>query len=109
MRVSSVVNLLLHSLFKEVTVLFNNKTVSDPSNIYAYRSYLETLFNCNSDILKYRLKSVGWHKDKHDKMDEAEPKDNTELVERRKYCAESQDIVLIGSQHADVFDIDELI
>ena len=49
---SGVVNLLMHSLFKEVTLFFNNKTVSDPSNIYAYRSYLETLLNCNGDIQK---------------------------------------------------------
>ena len=42
-------------------------------------------------------------------MDEAEPKDNTGLVKRRKYCAESPDIVLIGRPHADVFHIDKLI
>ena len=81
---SGEVNLLLHSLFEEVTVLFNNKTVSDPSNIYAYRSYLETLLNCNGDIQKDRLKYEGWHNNKHDKMDEADSKDNTGLVERRK-------------------------
>ena len=68
---SGVVNLLLHTLFKEVTVLFNNKTVSNPSNMYADRSYLETLLNCNSDIQMFRLKSEGWHKNKYDKMDEA--------------------------------------
>ena len=105
---SGVVNLLLHSLLKEVTVLFNNKTVSDPSNMYAYRFYLETLLTCNDDIQKYRLKSEGWHKDKHNKMDKAESKDNTGLVERRKYCAESSDIVLIGRLHADVFHIRHL-
>ena len=106
---SGVVNLLLHSFFKKVTVLFNNKKVSDPSNMYAYRSYLETLLNCNGDIEKYRLTFKGWHNDKQDKMDEAEPKDNTGLVERRKYCAESPDIVLIGRPHSDVFHIDKLI
>ena len=47
---SGVVNLLLHLLFRKVTVLFNNKTVSDPSNMYAYRYYLKTLLNCNGDI-----------------------------------------------------------
>ena len=71
--------------------------------MYAYRSDLKTHLNCNGDIQKYRLKSEGWHKDKHDKMDEAEIKDNTGLVEHRKYCAESPDIVLIGRPHADVF------
>ena len=49
---SIAVNLLYHSMFKEVTVLFYNKTVSDLSNMYAYRSYLETLHNCNGDVLK---------------------------------------------------------
>ena len=47
---SGVVNLLLYSLFKEVTVLFNNKTVSNPNNMYVYRPYLKTLFNCNGEI-----------------------------------------------------------
>ena len=42
-------------------------------------------------------------------MDEAKPKENTGLVERRKYCAKSPDIVLIGRLHADVFHIDKLI
>ena len=67
---SSVVHLFLHLLFKEVTVQFNNKTVSDPSNMYVYRSYLETFLNCNGDIIKYRIKSERWHKDKHNKIDE---------------------------------------
>ena len=87
--VTGIVNLLLHSLFKEVTVQFNNKTVSDPSNMYAYRAYLKTLINCSGDIQNYRLKAEGWYKDTHDKMDEADPKDNKGLVEREKYCAES--------------------
>ena len=42
-------------------------------------------------------------------MDEAEPKDNTGLVERKKYCTESPDIVLIGRPHAEVFYIYKLI
>ena len=58
--VTGTVNLLLHSVFKEVTVQFN-KTVSDPNNMYAYRAYLETLINCSGDIQNYRLKAEGWH------------------------------------------------
>ena len=57
------VNLLLHSIFKDVTVQFNNKTVSDPSNMYPYRAYFETLINASHDAQKYRLQSEGWHKD----------------------------------------------
>ena len=42
-------------------------------------------------------------------MDEAIPRNNTGLVKRRQYFAESLDIVLIGFPHADVFHIDKLI
>ena len=49
---SGVVNLLLHSLCKEVAVYFNKKTVSNLRNMYANRSYLETILNCNADIQK---------------------------------------------------------
>ena len=58
---SGVINYLLQLLFKEVTVLFNNKTVSDSSNMYSYRFYLKTLLNYNADIYNYQLKSEGWH------------------------------------------------
>ena len=39
------VNNYLHSLFNEVDVFSNQKAVSPPSNAYAYRTYIETLFN----------------------------------------------------------------
>ena len=54
---TGAVNLLLHSIFKEVTVQFNNKTVSDPSNMYAYRSYLETLINSSKEIQKLQIEN----------------------------------------------------
>ena len=45
----------------------------------------------------------------HDKIDEADPKDNKGLVDRKKCRAESLEIVLIGRQHVNVFQIDKLI
>ena len=107
--VTGTVNLLLHSLFKEVTVQFNNKIVSDYNIMYAYRSYIKTLLNCSSDVQSYRLKAKGLHKDTYDKMDESEPKDHKGLLEREEYCAESPEVVLIGRPHMDVFHIDKLI
>ena len=107
--VTGTVNLLFTSLFKKVTVQFDNKTVSDPSKKYAFRAYLEILINCSGDLQNYRLKAVGWHKNTHDKMVKADQKDNKGLVEREKYCADSPEIVLIGRPHVDVFHIDKLI
>ena len=39
------VNNFMHSLFNQVDVFFNQKSVSPPTNAYAYRAYLETLLN----------------------------------------------------------------
>ena len=88
---TGAVNNLLHSLFKDVTVQFNNKTVSDPSNMYPYRAYLEKLINSSKEVQKYRLQTEGWFKDDYEKFDEDAPKDNKGLVAREKYCAESPD------------------
>ena len=41
---------LLHYLLLKVIIMKFNKTVSDSSNMYAYRAYLETLINCSNDI-----------------------------------------------------------
>jgi hypothetical protein len=106
---TGAVNLLLHSLFKDVTVQFNNKTVSDPSNMYAYRAYLETLVNASIDAQKSRLQTEGWFKDDSAHIDEDAPDANKGLVSRRKYCVNSSEFILIGRPHADMFHIDKLI
>ena len=62
-------------------MLFNFKTVSDLRNMYANRSYLVALLNYNVDIRNYRLTSEGWHKDKHDPMNEAKLKHKQNLSE----------------------------
>ncbi|XP_046752093.1 uncharacterized protein F54H12.2-like [Diprion similis] len=39
------VNNLLHSMFNQVDIFFNQKLVSTANNSYAYRAYIETLLN----------------------------------------------------------------
>ena len=70
---TGAVNQLLHSMFKDVIVQFNNKTVSDPSNMYPYRAYLETLINASKEVQKYRLQAEGWYKDDYETIDEDAP------------------------------------
>lgn len=38
------VNNLMHSLFKQVTLTLNNKQISPNSQNYAYRSYMEQVY-----------------------------------------------------------------
>jgi len=42
------VNHLLHSMFNQIDVYFNQKLVSPPNNAYAYRAYIEALLNYSS-------------------------------------------------------------
>ncbi|GFX18320.1 uncharacterized protein F54H12.2 [Trichonephila clavipes] len=42
-------NLFLHSLFSQVDVSLNDRVVSNSSNTYPYRSYIETLLNHGYD------------------------------------------------------------
>ena len=96
--VTGTVNLILHSLFKGVTVQFNNNIVSDPSNMYAYRAYMETLLSCSSDVHSYRLKAEGWHKDTYDKISELEPKTTRDFSSERSTAPRVQILCLLAAR-----------
>ena len=53
------VNLLLHSLFREISATLNDTLASDPNPLYPYRAYLETILNYNEETQKTRLLSEG--------------------------------------------------
>lgn len=103
------VNLLLHSLFSEMTMEFNNKVVTDPSSLYPYRAYMETLLNYGSDMQKYKLLTEGWVMDTEKKFDEVAGDDNKGFVERKKMAADSVEVELIGRPHLDLFQQEKLI
>ncbi|XP_057329809.1 uncharacterized protein F54H12.2-like [Microplitis mediator] len=46
------INNFMHSIFNQVDVLFNQKPVSTPNNLYAYRACIETLLNYGLDATK---------------------------------------------------------
>ncbi|XP_011630070.1 uncharacterized protein F54H12.2-like [Pogonomyrmex barbatus] len=43
------VNHVLHSMFNQIDVYFNQKLVSPPNNAYAYHAYIEALLNYSSN------------------------------------------------------------
>ncbi|KYN21923.1 Uncharacterized protein F54H12.2 [Trachymyrmex cornetzi] len=51
------VNHLLHSMFNQIDVYFNQKLVSPPNNAYAYRAYIEALLNYASPAKTSHLTS----------------------------------------------------
>jgi hypothetical protein len=56
------VNLLMHSLFSDVTVSLNEKLVSPPTSRYPYRAYIETFLNYEPAAKESHLTGVMWYK-----------------------------------------------
>ncbi|KAL6416888.1 hypothetical protein ACFW04_013111 [Cataglyphis niger] len=81
------VNHLLHSIFNQIDVYFNQKLVSPPNNAYAYRAYIEALLNYSSSAKTSHLTSCLWDADTLGRMDEpVESKTaNSALVRRAHY------------------------
>ena len=65
----AIINLPLHSLFREVSVEMNGKSVCEPNSLYPYRAYLETLLNYSKETQETRLLCEGWGRDTANYLD----------------------------------------
>jgi len=59
----SVVNNLLHSLFKQIDVFIGDKQVTLSHQTYAYRAEIETRLGISAEAKKSRLTACGWESD----------------------------------------------
>ncbi|GFT65681.1 uncharacterized protein F54H12.2 [Trichonephila clavipes] len=81
------VNLFLHSLFSQVDVSLNDRVVSNSSNTYPYRSYIETLLNHGYDSKTSQLTAELFYKDSDDG-----------LKKRTEFFKEIATVDMIGCQ-----------
>ncbi|GFX52937.1 uncharacterized protein TNCV_3228051 [Trichonephila clavipes] len=91
-------NLFLHSLFSQVDVSLNDRVVSNSSNTYPYRSYIETLLNHGYDSKTSQLTAELFYKDSDDG-----------LKKRTEFFKESATVDMIGCIHSDLFHQDRLL
>ncbi|XP_039311140.1 uncharacterized protein F54H12.2-like [Solenopsis invicta] len=104
------VNQLLHSMFNQIDVYFNQKLVSPPNNAYAYRAYIEALLNYASPAKTSHLTSCLWDTDTPGFMDEpVDSPTNQALVRRARYIQGGRALDLIGHLHCDVFNQDKFL
>lgn len=96
------VNLLAHSMFKQVDIYLNDTLITDSSNLYHYRSMIETLLSYGSDAKKSQLSLALYDKDKAGEMNNI-ANANTGLVNRRAFTSSSQVVPLIFKLHSDMF------
>ena len=104
------VNLMLHSMFREIDVTLNDTPASDPNSLYPYRAYLETLLNYSEEVQKNRLLTEGWVKDTAAQMAVTDLAGaNIGLKDRATRSATSTLMNLVGRPHLDIFHQGRLI
>ena len=109
-NIAALINLTLHSMFRIIGLELNGRNVGDSSQLYPYRSDLETLLNLSKEIQKTRLLSVGWTKDTSGHMGvTAVGGNNADLNTRATKFARTAVVELIGCFHLDVFQQERLI
>lgn len=97
------INLICHSLFKQCDIYLNDCLISDSSNLYHYRSYLETLLSYSKEAKESQLSLALYSKDTAGKTDDIAD-DNKGLVDRRKHFSKSKIVPVLGKLHADIFN-----
>ena len=107
------VNNWLHSLFEEVTVHLGDKVVSEASNAYPYRAYLETLLSMRNDTQETQSTTSLFYKDTAGHMDSRTSEDgvgrNTGLVTRGAFTNLSEPVEMLGRLHSDILFQDRFL
>ena len=95
------------TLFKDIEVKLNEKTITYSGSNYAERAIMETLLSFGKDASKSWLQSGLFYKDTPGKMDVADPTDaapNEGLKKRVGFTAESKLVVTRSKLHLDIFN-----
>ncbi|XP_063981492.1 uncharacterized protein F54H12.2-like [Diachasmimorpha longicaudata] len=108
------VNNFLHSMFNQVDVYFNQKVVTPPNNLYAYRAYIEILLNYGTDAKSSHLGMSLWATDSYGAMDSTvvaagDARNNNGLVSRQAFTNGGKAFDLLGHLHCDVFNQDKFL
>ena len=103
-------NLTLHSLFQEIIPTLGTTQANEPSNMYQYRSYMETVLNYSQETQETRLLTEGWVKDTAGSMAVTDLAGaNVGLRERATWFANSGVVEFVGRPHLDICHQSRLI
>ena len=96
-ELTAVSNNFLQSLFSQYNVIFNGVTITQASEQYHYRSYLETLVTYGTNVAESYLSYVYWYLDTGD-MYPSDPTAETLNTTSREFN-------LYGRLHSDICNV----
>ena len=109
-----LINNPLHSIIKQFSIRLNGTLITEQSDTYAYRAYLESLLNYNKSAKDTFLTSALFYQDTAGQMDQSNPmaagdNANKGLLERSKYTRISKTVGLIGTPFCNIFHTDRFL
>ena len=109
-----LINNPLHSIIKQFSIRLNGTLITEQSDTYAYRAYIESLLNYDKSAKETFLTSALFYKDTARLMDEpdpskAPPNRNLGLFTRSQYTLTSNTVGLIGTPFCDIFHTDRFL
>jgi hypothetical protein len=96
------VNLWMHSLFNDVSFSLNEKLVSQPTSLYSYRAYIETLLSYGPAAKESQLTGGMLYKDTPGHQDKTTAANNG-FKSRIALTAQSKSVQMMGKLHLDLF------
>jgi len=108
---TAVTNNFLHSQFSQCNVTLNGVNITQASEHYQYRSYLETLMTYGSDSASTHLSNAYWYLDTGD-LQPVDPSaetvtamTNKEFILCWKRISASREVQLFGRLHSDICNV----
>ena len=108
---TGVTNNLLHSLFSQCTVVLNGTTITQSSEHYNYRSYLDTLLTYRTDDAATHLTNAYLYRDTGDILQCIPTSATVSTVTNRDFFTRgdkliaSKELHLFGRLHSDLFNV----
>jgi len=104
-------NNFLHSLLSQCNVTLNSVTITQESEHYHYRSYLETLMTYGTEAAATNLSKPYWYLDTGDMLLSEPSAENLtatahrEFINRWKRFSASREVQLFGRLHSDMYNV----
>lgn len=95
------VNLMLHSLFQDVTLKFNDTVVQGGDQLYGYKAIINSLLLFDKGTKDTQLRLAGYCKDRAGLF---EDKSNSGFIERARWIAGGKELELMGGLHLDMMN-----
>jgi hypothetical protein len=96
------VNNILHSLFSQIQIFFNNTEVENSNSNYPYKAYIENLLIYDKESKESFLKNQGWIKDTSGKFDDV--KDANAGFIARNTAYKNKTFELCGRLHSNILN-----